>query len=115
MLSQQGYKERADLQQWIISNPEIIEPGLLILTDEYDRWADAHGRSVRDRLDILALDPAGRLVVLELKRDDAPPTVDLAYWYRRSSASMTVRSALWTSAAGSRSERRSGRWKHHGT
>jgi len=77
MLSQLGYKERADLQQWIISNPEIIEPGLMILTDEYDRWTDLYGRSVRDRLDILALDSDGRLVVLELKRDDAPDDIHL--------------------------------------
>jgi hypothetical protein len=77
MLSELGYKERADLQQWIIANPEIIEPGLMVLTDEYDRWADVHGRSVRDRLDILALDHEGRLVVLELKRDDAPDDTHL--------------------------------------
>jgi hypothetical protein len=77
MLSQLGYKERSDLQQWIICNPEIIEPGLMILTDEYDRWADVNGRSVRDRLDILALGPDGRLVVLELKRDDAPDDIHL--------------------------------------
>ncbi|SDS55473.1 hypothetical protein SAMN04489716_1042 [Actinoplanes derwentensis] len=77
MLSRLGYKERSDLQQWIISDPQIIEPGLMILTDEYDRWADGQGRSVRDRLDILALGVDGRLVVLELKRDDAPDDIHL--------------------------------------
>ncbi|WP_432929201.1 hypothetical protein ACQPZZ_04455 [Microbispora sp. CA-135349] len=71
------YTERKDLQQWIITYPELVEEGLLVLTEEHDRWASADGAPVKDRLDLLALDQAGRLVVIELKRDDAPTDVHL--------------------------------------
>ncbi|MFE2728056.1 endonuclease NucS domain-containing protein [Kitasatospora sp. NPDC059327] len=66
-----GYKEREDLQQWIITNPGLVEDGLLIVTEEFDRWRTTSGRQVDKRLDLLALDREGRLVVIELKRDDA--------------------------------------------
>ncbi|MGW1749249.1 DNA-binding protein [Streptomyces sp. NPDC002092] len=72
-----GLRERADLQQWIIGDPSLIEPGLLILTEEYDKWATSSGDRVRDRLDLLALDSEGHLVVIELKRDGAPDDVHL--------------------------------------
>ena len=76
-LSDLGLRERADLQQWIIADPSLIEPGLLILTEEYDKWATSGGDRVRDRLDLLALDSEGHLVVIELKRDGAPDDVHL--------------------------------------
>jgi hypothetical protein len=76
-LADLGLQERADLQRWIIGNPSLVEPGLLILTEEYDKWTTADGDRVRDRLDLLALDTDGHLVVIELKRDGAPGDVHL--------------------------------------
>lgn len=76
-LSSLGHQERQDLQQWILADPTLLESGLLILTEEYGRWSGVDGSSVRDRLDLLAIDQAGRLVVIELKRDDAPTDVHL--------------------------------------
>ncbi len=72
-----GHRERQDLQQWIIADPTLLEDGLLVLAEEYDKWAPVSGRAIRDRLDLLALDQTGRLVVVELKRDDAPADVHL--------------------------------------
>jgi hypothetical protein len=64
--------EREDLEEWAIEEPQILGEDLLVITSEYANFAD-----LRDRLDILALDPAGKLVVVELKRDKADRTTDL--------------------------------------
>lgn len=64
--------EREDLQEWAIEEPRILGEDLLILSSEYAKFAD-----LRDRLDILALDTEGKLVVVELKRDRADRTTDL--------------------------------------
>ncbi len=71
-----GFTERWDLQRWIEHYPEIVGPDLLVVTTEFDRWELGSDR-VRDRLDVLFLDSAGSLVVAELKRGEAPDTVDL--------------------------------------
>ncbi len=75
-LEEAGFRERRDMQRWIEEYPEIIGPDLLIITTELDRWEVGDER-VRDRLDVLFLDSAGSLVVAELKRGEAPDTVDL--------------------------------------
>ncbi|WP_423746634.1 DUF91 domain-containing protein [Haladaptatus sp. SPP-AMP-3] len=64
--------ERQDLQEWAIDEPRILGEDLLVITSEYANFEDT-----RDRLDILALDPQGKLVVVELKRDQADATTDL--------------------------------------
>ena len=43
----------------------MLEDGLFVLAEEFGEWADS-GR----RIDLLALDERGRLVVVELKRDE---------------------------------------------
>lgn len=75
-LEEIGFKERQDLQRWIEAYPEIVGPDLLVITTELDRWAFGASR-VRDRLDVLFLDSTGSLVIAELKRGEAPDTVDL--------------------------------------
>lgn len=73
-LAAAGLRERDHLQEWVIANPEILGPDVLIITSEFDRWMSKDGREA-DRLDILGLGSDGRLVVAELKRDRAPDYV----------------------------------------
>jgi hypothetical protein len=71
-LSSLNVRERTDLQEWIIDRPDILGEDLLIIQAEYGQFEET-----RDRLDLLALDPNGKLVVIELKLDEADDTTDL--------------------------------------
>lgn len=64
--------ERHDFQEWAIEEPALLGEELLVIASEYSNFEQTH-----DRLDILALDPEGKLVVVELKRDEADKTTDL--------------------------------------
>jgi hypothetical protein len=44
---------------------------------EFDRWLAGSGEPTFDRLDVLALDRSGRLIVAGLKRDHAAATVSI--------------------------------------
>lgn len=76
-LAEAGLKEREHLQEWVIANPQVLGPDVMIVAFEFGRWAAFSGAVERDRLDILALDKEGHLIVIELKRDKAPDTVDM--------------------------------------
>ena len=58
--------ERNDLQEWIIDNPMILGESLLIIQKEFDGFSETN-----ERLDLLALDENGRIVVIENKLDDS--------------------------------------------
>ena len=60
-----GLRERTDLQRLIRDDIRVLDDGLLVIAEEFGDWEDA-----KRRVDLLALDKAGRLVVIELKRDD---------------------------------------------
>ncbi len=60
-----GFKERQHLQEWIAKMPSCLEENLLIIQKEFDGFADTN-----ERLDLLALDHSGTLVVIENKLDD---------------------------------------------
>lgn len=60
-----GLYERANLQRMLRDDPSALGEDLLIVAEEFGRWEDA-----RRRIDLLALDRSGRLVVIELKRTD---------------------------------------------
>ena len=78
--------ERRHLQAWIRKVPEVLGEDLLIVSEEFDRF---HGS--QDRLDLLALDRLGNLVVIELKRDVAAGYADLqAVRYAAMVSSMTL-------------------------
>lgn len=74
-LAEAGLREREHLQEWVLAHPEVLGEDVLIVTFEFDRWVTGSGESTWERLDVLALDPTGRLVVAELKRDRAPDAV----------------------------------------
>jgi hypothetical protein len=61
-----GFKERQHLQQWIAESPEILGEELLIVQQEFDGFNDTN-----ERLDLLALDKEGNIVVIENKLDDS--------------------------------------------
>lgn len=71
-----GLLERQHLQEWIVANPQILGPGVMVVAVEYDGWV-VQGGAQRDRLDVLRLGVDGRLVVAELKRGVAPDTVEM--------------------------------------
>jgi hypothetical protein len=64
--------ERQHIEKWIENYPDILGEELLVITTEYDKFDKTN-----ERIDILALDKEGNLVVIELKRDDSGRTVDL--------------------------------------
>lgn len=76
-LAAEGLLERQHLQEWVINNPQVLGDSVLVITAEFDRWADTDGVPARDRLDVLGLDATGRLVVVELKRGTADRDVHL--------------------------------------
>ena len=58
-----GWQER-DIQEWVVANPEILGDDLLIIAKEFSDFD-----RTKERLDLLAVDPDGKLVIIELKRD----------------------------------------------
>lgn len=76
-LSDAGLKEREDLQEWVIAHPQMLGDGVKIVSFEFGKWTGVGGALEKDRLDVLGLDTDGHLVVVELKRDKAPNTVDM--------------------------------------
>ena len=59
-------REREHLQEWLVRMPDALGEELLIVQKEFDGFEDT-----RERLDLLALDKDGRLVVVENKLDDS--------------------------------------------
>ena len=60
-----GLWERQDIQEWIAANPSILGDDLLIVGKEFSGFD-----GINERLDLLAVGADGRLVIIELKRDD---------------------------------------------
>ena len=58
-------RERDNLQEWIAQNPDIFGEDLLIIQKEFSGFNDT-----QERLDLLALDKEGGLVIIENKLDD---------------------------------------------
>lgn len=88
-LSGEGKQERGDLQRWLRDRPDALEPDLFVLAEEYSNWADS-SRSI----DLLALDGEGRLVVIELKRDEGAFMDLQALRYASMVAHMTFQQAV---------------------
>ena len=65
-----GLRERQDIQEWVAANPGILGDGLLIIGKEFSGFDRTN-----ERLDLLAVDSNGRLVIVELKRTTPGPTL----------------------------------------
>ena len=88
--SRLGLKEVKDIQEWVAANPSILGEDLLIIGKEF-RGFDL----TNERLDLLAVDSDGRLVIIELKRDDTGANVHwqaikYASYLRRATAEQIV-------------------------
>jgi RecB family endonuclease NucS len=57
--------ERADLQRALGANIAVLDADLLVVAEEFGDFAD-----VRRRIDLLAVDREGQLVVIEPKRTE---------------------------------------------
>ena len=86
----EGIRERDDIQRMLRDQPRILEEGLFIVAEEYGDWEESSRR-----IDLLALDSEGRLVVIELKRSDQGSLMDLqAIRYAAMVANMTLKQAI---------------------
>lgn len=61
-----GFRERDHLQEWIAADPSVLGEELLIIQKEFSGFSDTN-----ERLDLLALDKQGSLVIIENKLDDS--------------------------------------------
>lgn len=64
--SELKFKEREHLQEWIAKNPSTLGEELLIIQKEFSGFSET-----RERLDLLAIDKQGNLVIIENKLDDS--------------------------------------------
>jgi len=88
--SELGVKERKDIEEWVKAKPEILGAKLRIITTEYNRFDKSD-----KRLDILALDENGKLVIIELKRDASHSLADLqAIRYAAFCSQMTLHQVI---------------------
>lgn len=64
--SELKFRERDHLQEWIAKNPSSLGEELLIIQKEFSGFNETN-----ERLDLLALDKHGNLVIIENKLDDS--------------------------------------------
>lgn len=64
-MHEQFFREREDLQRLLKGSISVLGDDLFVLAEEFSEWQDS-----KRRVDILALDRDGSLVVIELKRTE---------------------------------------------
>lgn len=90
-----GIREREDLQRLLRDQIEVIEPDLLIISEEFSEWDES-----RRRIDLLAIDASANLVVIELKRTEDGGHMELqAVRYAAMVSTMTFDRAVSVYAA----------------
>lgn len=65
-------RERYDVQEWLLATPQLLGEELLVISSEFARFD-----RTSERIDILAIDRSGKLVVVELKRNAVGSHADL--------------------------------------
>ena len=79
-------RERQDLQAALRDSISVLGEDLLVVAEEYGRFADS-----QRRIDLLAVDRSGSLVVIELKRTDTGGHMELqALRYAAMVSTMTI-------------------------
>jgi hypothetical protein len=79
-----GRVGEAKLEEWLIAHPELTGEALLVLGSQLAEFAED-----KDRLDVLAVDESGEIVLVELKVDESFRVTDLqALAYAGAYASM---------------------------
>lgn len=68
--SELKFREREHLQEWIANDPSTLGEELLIIQKEFNGFSETN-----ERLDLLALDKLGNLVIIENKLDDSGKNV----------------------------------------
>lgn len=63
--SNEGVKERSDLQRLLRARIDVVSPNTLVIAEEFGHWQDS-----KRRIDLLGLDKDANLVVIELKRSE---------------------------------------------
>lgn len=66
LFAELNFRERDHLQEWIAKNPDVLGEDLLIIQKEFNGFSETN-----ERLDLLALDKEGNVVVIENKLDDS--------------------------------------------
>lgn len=82
-------RERHDLQRLLRQQIDVIDPGLMVIAEEFSDWDDC-----KRRIDLLAIDKDANLVVIELKRSEDGGHMDLqAIRYAAMVSSLTFEKA----------------------
>ena len=89
--AQLGLQERRDIQEWVAANTGILGDDLLIIGKEFSGFDRTD-----ERLDLLAVDSEGKLVIIELKRDDTGAdahwqAIKYASYFQRAGADDIIR------------------------
>ena len=89
--AQLGFQERRDIQEWVAANPSILGEDLLIIGKEFSGFDRTN-----ERLDLLAVDADGTLVIIELKRDHSGAdahwqAIKYASYFRQAKQDILVR------------------------
>jgi hypothetical protein len=86
----QAFRERDDLQRLLKNSISVISDDLFVIAEEFSQWEDS-----RHRIDLLAIDRTGNLVVIELKRTEDGGHMDLqALRYAAMISTMTFQQAV---------------------
>jgi hypothetical protein len=88
--SEQKVRERADLQRLLRTQINVLGDDLYVLAEEFGDWEDS-----KRRIDLLAMDQDGNLVVIELKRTNDGGHMELqAIRYASMVSAMTFERAV---------------------
>ncbi len=99
-MHEQFFREREDLQRLLKGSISVLGEDLFVLAEEFSEWQDS-----KRRVDILALDRDGSLVVIELKRTEDGGHMELqAIRYAAMVSTLSFHQAVAAHAKFSKSE-----------